>query len=80
MYTINLKLFTTREETAEESYLLPVGGSDDVGFYGYLEAYNEMIGQGVLDHVTDIVFTCGSGGTAEGLAAANYLASDGTIG
>ena len=55
---------------------MPVGGSDAVGFYGYLEAYHELMQQGVTDHVTDIVFTCGSGGTAEGLAVANYLATN----
>ena len=32
-----------------------------------------MFMQGATEEFTDIVFACGSGGTAEGLAAANLL-------
>ena len=34
-----------REETGEESYLIPVGGSNALGVYGYLEGFNELITQ-----------------------------------
>ena len=34
-----------RQETGEESYLIPVGGSDGVGLYGYLEGFNELLTQ-----------------------------------
>ena len=67
---------------------MPVGGSDAVGFFGYLEAFNEMLGQTISDGdvtrplgdvITDVVFTCGSGGTGEGLAAASFLATNSQI-
>ncbi|XP_064615088.1 uncharacterized protein LOC135479223 [Liolophura sinensis] len=59
--------------TGEKTYHIPVGGSNGVGVYGYLNAFQEMINQGVLEQFDDIVFACGSGGTAEGLALGNYL-------
>ncbi|ELT93489.1 hypothetical protein CAPTEDRAFT_123695 [Capitella teleta] len=62
-----------RDDSGEDSYLMEVGGSSDVGFYGYVEAFHELEQQGVLDSFDDIVFACGSGGTAEGLAVANHL-------
>ncbi|KAK2166068.1 hypothetical protein NP493_1335g00002 [Ridgeia piscesae] len=62
-----------KQETGEESYLIPVGGSDGVGLYGYLEGFNELLTQGVPEQFDDIVFACGSGGTADGLALGNYL-------
>ena len=55
---------------------MEVGGSDAIGVYGYIEAYRELMEQDALGDVPDIVFTCGSGGTGEGLAAANYLATN----
>lgn len=62
-----------KKETGEESYLVPVGGSNVVGLYGYLTAFEEMMSQGLLENYDDIVFACGSGGTAAGLAIANYI-------
>lgn len=62
-----------REQKRETSYLIPVGGSDIVGLYGYITAFDEMVSQGLLEQYDDIVFACGSGGTAAGLAIANYL-------
>lgn len=62
-----------KKETGEESYLVPVGGSNTTGLYGYLTAFQEMMDQGVLEQFDDIIFTCGSGGTAAGLAIGNYL-------
>ena len=47
-------------------YIIPVGGSNVLGSFGYLDAVEEIIGQQVdFDH---LVFACGSGGTAAGLA------------
>ena len=71
---------SSRLDTGQSSYLIPVGGSSVVGLLGYLAGFQEMLDQGILDHVTDIVFACGSGGTAEGLALANYLAADCKLG
>ncbi|XP_071162953.1 uncharacterized protein [Mytilus edulis] len=62
-----------KNETGEDSYLVPIGGSNVVGLYGYLTAFQEMISQGLLEDFDDIVFACGSGGTAAGLSIANYL-------
>ena len=54
-------------------YLIPVGGSNALGTWGYIEAYREMMEQGVFSNITDIVVACGSGGTACGLALASHL-------
>jgi D-cysteine desulfhydrase family pyridoxal phosphate-dependent enzyme len=59
-------------------YRIPVGGSNGLGTYGYLQAVDETLSQWYtendstsLDHV---VFACGSGGTACGLAIGMALA------
>ena len=56
-----------------------MGGSDTVGLFGYVEAFRELVEQGMLEHVTDIAFACGSGGTAAGLVVANHLATESKI-
>ena len=55
------------------AYPIPIGGSNLVGFWGYVEAFRELLNQGVPDDYTDLVFACGSGGTASGLSVANQL-------
>ena len=55
---------------------MPVGGSDKTGSFGYIEAYNEMLEQGIEEKVTDIILANGTGGTMSGLAVANYLAGN----
>ncbi|XP_071784292.1 uncharacterized protein [Asterias amurensis] len=62
-----------KEETGEKAYPITLGGSTAVGLYGYLEGFRELLDQGVADQFTDIVITCGSSGSAAGLALANYL-------
>jgi 1-aminocyclopropane-1-carboxylate deaminase/D-cysteine desulfhydrase-like pyridoxal-dependent ACC family enzyme len=58
-------------------FVIPVGGSDSLGCWGYLEAIRELsqqcidLGLGQFDH---LVFACGSGGTATGIALAIKLA------
>ena len=44
------------------------------GLYGYMEAFSELLQQGIEGHITDIVLACGSAGSTVGLAIANYLA------
>nr|XP_022287846.1 putative D-cysteine desulfhydrase 1, mitochondrial isoform X1 [Crassostrea virginica] len=62
-----------REKTGEDSYLIPLGGSNVVGVFGFLTVFDE-IQSSVLDSgITDIVVTCGSGGTVAGLCIANHL-------
>lgn len=43
-------VFNSRKETGEESYLVPVGGSNVVGLYGYLTAFEEMMSQVIIIH------------------------------
>lgn len=50
-----------------------MGGSDTTGVWGYLQAWDELLGQNIQSEFTDIVTTCGSGGTASGLALGNWL-------
>jgi D-cysteine desulfhydrase len=54
-------------------YIIPVGGSNNVGSWGYIEAFRELLDEGALDSFDDIVVATGSGGTICGLAIANYL-------
>ncbi|PFX26631.1 bifunctional D-cysteine desulfhydrase/1-aminocyclopropane-1-carboxylate deaminase, mitochondrial-like [Stylophora pistillata] len=54
-------------------YLVEVGGSSYTGLFGYLTAFQEMMDQNLLVDFDDIVLTVGSGGTAAGIAIANYL-------
>ena len=50
-----------------------------MGLFGYVEAFRELLDQGLLENVTDIAFACGSGGTAAGLVVANHLATNSKI-
>ena len=65
----------------KKPYVIPVGGSNAVGTWGYVDAMAELAGQmdgaieggcdGVIDGgrpFTDIVMACGSGGTTAGIA------------
>lgn len=53
--------------------MIPLGGSNSVGSWGLIEAFRELVDEGVLDNFDDIVVPTGSGGTICGLAVANYL-------
>lgn len=57
-------------------YKIPVGGSNGLGTWGYIEAVDELMQQindnnCTIDHV---VFACGSGGTAAGIGLGLSLA------
>eukprot|EP00731_Ephydatia_muelleri_P025519 Em0017g602a len=54
-------------------YSVPVGGMSVVGEWGYIEAFREMIEQGVLENFDDIVLSAGTAGTCGAVAIANYL-------
>ena len=56
-----------------QPYLVPVGGFSPIGDWGYLQAWEELRGQGSLDNVDDVVVCVGSGGTVSGIALGNYL-------
>ncbi|KAK7461193.1 hypothetical protein BaRGS_00038781 [Batillaria attramentaria] len=62
-----------RASTDEDSYLVPIGGSSQVGLFGCITVFEEMRQQGVLESFDDVVCACGSGGTASGLSIGNYL-------
>jgi 1-aminocyclopropane-1-carboxylate deaminase/D-cysteine desulfhydrase-like pyridoxal-dependent ACC family enzyme len=61
------------EGKGERAYVIPLGGSDVLGLWGYLSMFDELRAQVPHGAVSDIVVACGSGGTACGLAIANYL-------
>jgi D-cysteine desulfhydrase family pyridoxal phosphate-dependent enzyme len=54
-------------------YLIPVGGSNLMGFWGYLDAFDELLEQGLGEQFDDLVLATGSGGTAAALSVANML-------
>lgn len=54
-------------ETNMKVYPIPVGGSNGLGSWSYIEAVNEIRDQLSDQHVDHVVFACGSGGTAAGI-------------
>ncbi|KAL6784352.1 hypothetical protein ACKKBG_A05805 [Auxenochlorella protothecoides x Auxenochlorella symbiontica] len=55
-------------------YVIPVGGSNGLGTWGYLSFVEELRGQAADLGLTDIVLACGSGSTAAGIALGSHLA------
>jgi D-cysteine desulfhydrase len=69
-------------------YVIPVGGSNGLGSFGYLDAVDEILDQwwgyeeenadidntGPIPSLDHVVFACGSGGTACGLAVGMAIA------
>lgn len=55
----------------DRPYVVPEGGSNALGSWGYVRAMHELAGdlQGIAapDHPVTVVYACGSGGTAAGL-------------
>ncbi|KAI5673970.1 hypothetical protein M9H77_14334 [Catharanthus roseus] len=60
-------------------YIIPVGGSNSLGTWGYIEAIREVEQQlqnsKVESGFDDIVVACGSGGTIAGLSVACWLSN-----
>ncbi|EPS62545.1 hypothetical protein M569_12243, partial [Genlisea aurea] len=62
-------------------YVIPVGGSNSLGTWGYIEAIREIdeqvrkFGEGLK--FDDIVVACGSGGTIAGLSLGSWLSKSG---
>ena len=56
----------------KKPYVIPEGGSNALGSWGYIDAWREIIENdaGEIPDFDDIVFACGSGGTPAGLALA----------
>nr|GME16277.1 putative D-cysteine desulfhydrase 1, mitochondrial [Ipomoea batatas] len=60
-------------------YVIPVGGSNSLGTWGYIEAIREIeqhLQHTAFEHKFDgIVVACGSGGTVAGLSIGSWLSS-----
>ena len=56
---------------SEKSYIIPEGGSNALGAWGYVKAFEEMVNQ--LPDVDVIVIPTGSGGTHAGLLLGKWL-------
>jgi 1-aminocyclopropane-1-carboxylate deaminase/D-cysteine desulfhydrase-like pyridoxal-dependent ACC family enzyme len=61
-------------ESDSKVYPIPVGGSNALGTWGYIEAVDEIKSQLDGETVDHVVFACGSGGTATGLTIGLALA------
>ena len=64
------------QNQGKRPYAIPVGGSNGIGTWGYIEAVDEFKRQIDTDgtHVDHIFVACGSGGTVAGLALGIHLA------
>lgn len=71
----NIKEVLIKEHGAINPYVIPLGSSTTSGLFGYIECIHELELQlEELNHsVDEIFFSCGSGGTAAGLAIGKYL-------
>ncbi|TYZ59179.1 hypothetical protein PybrP1_007112 [[Pythium] brassicae (nom. inval.)] len=68
------------EAENRKPYAIPVGGSNGLGSWGYIEAIDELntqIQEQALG-ITDVAFACGSGGTAAGIGLGSYLYAQNT--
>ena len=59
-------------------YIIPLGGSNSLGSWGYLHAADELAQQAGDRPWDDVVVACGSGGTVAGLALGCRLSGSGT--
>lgn len=64
---IEPKMKILASKLKEPSYLIPVGGSNLLGIWGYIEMFDELISSQKADQLCDdICVTCGSGSTMSG--------------
>ncbi|ONK61276.1 uncharacterized protein A4U43_C08F28020 [Asparagus officinalis] len=77
----NLTELLKKRLTSEgrKPYVIPVGGSNSLGTWGYIEAVREIEQQTQMSsgkfQIDDIVVACGSGGTIAGLSLGSRLSS-----
>eukprot|EP00877_Chromochloris_zofingiensis_P005467 jgi/Chrzof1/14921/Cz09g20220.t1 len=76
---LSQQLLQQLQAEGRRPYLIPVGGSNSLGTWGYLNATEELLDQSeqLGCKFTDIVMACGSGGTTAGLALGNHLSGYG---
>lgn len=63
-------MYRERDERAlkgEKVYVIPAGGSSEVGILGYVRIFDELKNQVNMKQVKGILTACGSGGTSAGL-------------
>lgn len=77
------KLAETLTAQGKKPYIIPMGGTNTLGAWGYMEAVDEISkqcasGEGLPHHFDHIVFGCGSGGTAAGVVFGTHLAKSST--
>lgn len=68
------KLSMSLKKQGKNPYSIPVGGSNALGSFGYMETVREICEMGPALQFDHIVFACGSGGTAAGVAIGAKLA------
>lgn len=61
------------ESEGHKTYVIPPGGSSTLGAWAYIDGFDEMMKQGLLERFDDIVVVAGSVGTVCGLAVAKHL-------
>eukprot|EP00892_Ulva_mutabilis_P006631 jgi/Ulvmu1/433/UM001_0440.1 len=72
------KLAEELRAQGRKPYVVPVGGSNALGCWGYMTAMHELAQQTpAAGAFTHIVMACGSGATTGGLALANHLSGYG---
>uniref|UniRef100_A0A6B2L866 Tryptophan synthase beta chain-like PALP domain-containing protein n=1 Tax=Arcella intermedia TaxID=1963864 RepID=A0A6B2L866_9EUKA len=79
-YDVLLKKMTQQlQKENKKPYIIPLGGSNALGSWGYIEAMREIDEQlnELKLHIDDIVVATGSAGTLAGLAVGNHLANTG---
>ncbi|KAI0565271.1 1-aminocyclopropane-1-carboxylate deaminase/D-cysteine desulfhydrase [Gracilaria domingensis] len=67
----SLKLELVRK--GHRAQVIDMGGSNRLGLWGDILAFEELLQQGAKERYTDIVLPSGSASTASGFAIANYL-------
>ena len=69
------ELAATLRNGGHKPYVIPEGGSNALGTWGYIEAMQELAEQTNERElaIDDVVFACGSGGTAAGVALGAHL-------
>ncbi len=67
------------EKQGKKAYVIPLGASNAIGNFGYIEAFDEILKYEIDNKITfnTVVCTVGSGGTYAGLWLGNYLTNSG---
>ncbi|MDP3831284.1 MAG: pyridoxal-phosphate dependent enzyme, partial [Ignavibacteriaceae bacterium] len=60
------------EKAGKKIFIIPEGGSSEVGIWGYVKAFEEIIEQRNFN-INSILTACGSGGTSAGLLIGAHL-------